>query len=134
MATITKNIPKLAESISEKDVPSNALSVVKAKVDSHANIMKKDMEALSTEFKNVSALTNRLVKKGTLAGNIGGKSLKSQVSSIAKRLDNRAEACKDRSKRLTDAINRSANDMRSTLVSVCQSWDEYQAKFKKYEL
>ena len=134
MATIAKNIPKMAESVSEKYVPSNALSVVKGKVDSYANTIKKDMDDLSKEFKNVSILTNRLAKKGTLAGSLDGKSLKYQVTHVAKRLDNRVDMCKRRAKNLTNAINKSAGDMRSTLVKVCQSWDEYQAKFKKYEL
>ena len=134
MATISKNLPKLTASVSEKIVPSNAISVVKSKVDSNASTIKKDIENLSKEFRNVSDLTKKLVSKWGLAGTYNGKSLESQVVSIANRLDDRADRGIERAKSLIEAIDRSVNDMQKTLFMVCQSWDEYQAKFKKYEL
>ncbi|MBR2857658.1 hypothetical protein IKE96_00305 [bacterium] len=134
MATIAKNIPKMAESVSEKYVPSNTLSVVKGKVDSHANTIKKDMEILSKDLKKVSALTVKLVSKGGLAGSYNGKSLANQVSRMATRLDDRADRCHERSGKLINGIDKSTRDMQKTLLMICQSWDECQAKFKKYGL
>lgn len=127
-------IPELAESVSEQKIPSTKLTIFKGKVNNHANAIKKDLDGIATVCKNIATLTNNLAKKGGLSGNYNGKPLKQQVESISKKFNSRATWCNNRAKALTNGINDAAEDMQKQLVRSSKNWNEFQEKFKQYEL
>ncbi|MBR2857656.1 hypothetical protein IKE96_00295 [bacterium] len=129
-----ETVKKMSETVSETYVPSNTLSVVKGKTTKYVNALKKDMDDLATSCANFSTIHSRIVKNGAILGNYNGKSAKKTISKIAKTFNDRKAACRERSKRLTESIQVSTDNMASQLVSSCKNWEEYQNKFKQYEL
>ena len=129
-----ESVKRMDEAVSETYVPSNTLSVVKGKVSKYANSLKKDMDDLATSCANFSTIHSKIAKNGAILGTYNGKSAKKTISKIAGIFTVRKDACKERSLKLTESIEVSAGNMASKLTRSCQNWEEYQSKFKQYEL